>query len=335
MGGHHVGAIIDTETTGLSGNDELIEIGIVLFMFNKSKGNKIKVLEEYCGLREPICPIHPGARAVHGLTEEDLLGERLDEKRISEMFNTSQMLIAHNASFDRRYVAKLFPEVISKYWYCTMNGIAWRAKGFFSNSLKHLLQTHEIKIERSHRALDDAKGILDILSRVDITTGRHYLSELLKSNPLSRYEPIDYAEEIQPVYYEEVFQGEELMAPSEKHFKDEFLNNPELWSSMLEWAEETNSLTSSERIFIWNVFTIMEDESYLKPEGIISAEKIAGKAFKLGFNFGDLEIIEVESEMRTLEVSNAVWDEIAKRGKFGETVDDVLRREFSIDERKF
>ena len=148
MGRHHVGAIIDTETTGFSGNDELIEIGIVLFMFNKSKGNIIKVLEEYHGLREPMCPIHPGARAVHGLTEEDLLGERLDEKRISEMFNSSPMLIAHNASFDRRFVAKLFPEVISKDWYCTMNGIAWRAKGFISKRLQHLLQAHEIDIER-------------------------------------------------------------------------------------------------------------------------------------------------------------------------------------------
>jgi hypothetical protein len=34
--------------------------------------------------------------------------------------------------------------------------------------------------------------------------------------------------------------------------------------------------------------------------------------------------------MRTVKVSDAVWEEIAKRGKFGETVDDVLRREFGL-----
>jgi negative regulator of replication initiation len=34
--------------------------------------------------------------------------------------------------------------------------------------------------------------------------------------------------------------------------------------------------------------------------------------------------------MRTIRISEGVWNEIAKRGKFGETPDDVLRRVFSI-----
>lgn len=36
--------------------------------------------------------------------------------------------------------------------------------------------------------------------------------------------------------------------------------------------------------------------------------------------------------MRTIRISNEVWNEIAKRGKFGETPDDVLRRVFKISE---
>lgn len=34
--------------------------------------------------------------------------------------------------------------------------------------------------------------------------------------------------------------------------------------------------------------------------------------------------------MRTIKISQEVWEEIAKRGKFGETEDDVLRRIFNI-----
>lgn len=34
--------------------------------------------------------------------------------------------------------------------------------------------------------------------------------------------------------------------------------------------------------------------------------------------------------MRTIQISDPVWKEIAKRGKFGETEDDVLRRVFDI-----
>lgn len=36
--------------------------------------------------------------------------------------------------------------------------------------------------------------------------------------------------------------------------------------------------------------------------------------------------------MRTIRISEEVWEEIAKRGKFGETPDNVLRRVFQINE---
>lgn len=35
--------------------------------------------------------------------------------------------------------------------------------------------------------------------------------------------------------------------------------------------------------------------------------------------------------MRTIRISEEVWKEIAKLGKFGETEDDVLRRVFGLD----
>jgi len=37
--------------------------------------------------------------------------------------------------------------------------------------------------------------------------------------------------------------------------------------------------------------------------------------------------------MRTIRISDEVWGEIAKKGKFGETPDDVLKRVFGIDTR--
>lgn len=36
--------------------------------------------------------------------------------------------------------------------------------------------------------------------------------------------------------------------------------------------------------------------------------------------------------MKTIRISDEVWNEIAKKGKFGETPDDVLRRVFKIIE---
>ncbi len=36
--------------------------------------------------------------------------------------------------------------------------------------------------------------------------------------------------------------------------------------------------------------------------------------------------------MKTIRISDGVWDEIVRRGKFGETSDDVLRRVFGIEQ---
>ncbi len=38
--------------------------------------------------------------------------------------------------------------------------------------------------------------------------------------------------------------------------------------------------------------------------------------------------------MRKIRVSDAVWNEIAKRGRFGEMEDDVLRRVFGIEDKE-
>ena len=57
-----IAGCIDVETTGLSPyTNEIIELGLVLFAFNRQTGKIIEVLEEYTGLREPVCSISWGA----------------------------------------------------------------------------------------------------------------------------------------------------------------------------------------------------------------------------------------------------------------------------------
>ena len=50
-------AIIDVETTGLSAGDEVVELTAILFSFNRDTGEKVEILDEYSGLREPGCAI--------------------------------------------------------------------------------------------------------------------------------------------------------------------------------------------------------------------------------------------------------------------------------------
>ena len=48
-------AFLDTETTGLAEDDEVIELSIALFEFDREAGSFVGSIDRYTGLREPHC----------------------------------------------------------------------------------------------------------------------------------------------------------------------------------------------------------------------------------------------------------------------------------------
>jgi DNA polymerase-3 subunit epsilon len=174
-----IGGYIDVETTGLDpACEEIIELALLLFAYDPMNGRICGILDEYVGLREPEVPISPNAAAVHGLTEEIVRGKRLDLERVRGMAARAELLVAHNAQFDRSFVERLIPEVSTKTWLCSMSGVGWRRKGFVSRRLQDLLKVHGITVERAHRAEDDVRAAVRLL-----TCGAHegvsYFQELL------------------------------------------------------------------------------------------------------------------------------------------------------------
>ncbi len=105
-------------------------------------------------------------------------GRTLDAERVRSILARSHFLIAHNVPFDRGFVERLFPETKRLTWLCSMDGIDWRGKGHASKGLQQLLAAHRIAPGSAHRALDDARATLRLLSTVQ-PDGRTYLAELL------------------------------------------------------------------------------------------------------------------------------------------------------------
>ena len=161
-------------------SDEVVEFAIALFAFDLSSGSAVEIVDHYSGLREPSCPIDPGAQAVHGITATQLRGKRLDEAAVERILGRADFLVAHNASFDGRFVTRLFPAPRGMKWHCSMNGIDWYGKGFGSKGLQELLRAHGVRAEWAHRALDDVVEAVNLLGHVDGGTGRPYLAELLE-----------------------------------------------------------------------------------------------------------------------------------------------------------
>ena len=173
-----IAGCIDVETTGLSAfSDEIVELALVLFRYDQD-GIK-EIVESYSGLREPLCEISLGAQRVHGLSMEALAGQRLDLPRIKEMIEKADFLLAHNASFDKGFVRRIFPETRTKRWYCSMTGVRWSG----GRGLQDLLAGHGILPDQAHRALDDVEGLLSLLGCKN-RQGKTYFAELLSRKPL-------------------------------------------------------------------------------------------------------------------------------------------------------
>lgn len=171
--------LIDCETTGFSRRDEIIDLALIAFEYSRATGRIFETIDQYTGLREPRLAIPPDATAVHGLDVDDVRGHTLDEKQCRRMFDAADVLIAHNASFDRRFVGALFPEVLDKSWLCSMNGVNWKTRGHSSKALQSLLDDFSIDPDTAHRALADADATLQLIAQVDPGTGETYFAEML------------------------------------------------------------------------------------------------------------------------------------------------------------
>jgi DNA polymerase-3 subunit epsilon len=182
-----IAGVIDVETTGLNpSRDEVIELAIVLFSFERSTGRIIERVEEYSSLREPSIPIGEDASRVNCISMSDVKGHRIDYKRIEELLDQCEFLVAHNAEFDRAFVENsIFVQVAGKKWYCSMRGINWRKQGSSSMSLQHLLKRYYIETGKAHRAIDDCRATLKLLSRCD-KRNKPFLAKLLKNGPYEK-----------------------------------------------------------------------------------------------------------------------------------------------------
>jgi len=89
--------ILDTETTGTSENDRIIQLGYLVL-----DGSTIEVHNEFCSADVPISY---GAMEVHGITPDMIEGkvkcsELNSYKRLEELNSEENVMIIHNASFD-------------------------------------------------------------------------------------------------------------------------------------------------------------------------------------------------------------------------------------------
>ncbi len=162
--------MLDTETTGLSATDEIVQIGIV-------DSDGATVLNQ---LIKPTIPIPAGASAIHGVYDRDVAGAPSFKQiyiQLSALL-AGQVVVAYNMDFDWRMLQQTaaryrLPDLRIGKRDCAMKQYA-RFKGvrhangrnYTWHKLGNAVRQEGLLVAKAHDALDDARMTLALINKM-------------------------------------------------------------------------------------------------------------------------------------------------------------------------
>ncbi|RSY82001.1 DNA polymerase III subunit epsilon [Sphingomonas koreensis] len=173
-------AIIDTETTSLDpATGHIIELAICPVSFD-ARGRIVGIGPMHDWLEDPGYALPPEIVRLTGLTDADLAGRRIDDAAALELLSSTDLIIAHHASFDAAWVERRYPSIAGKPWVCSLKDIDWRSHGYEGRQLGALLGDVAGFFNTRHRADADVAALVALLTTT-LPSGRAACSEMLLS----------------------------------------------------------------------------------------------------------------------------------------------------------
>jgi DNA polymerase III subunit epsilon len=180
-----IGVAVDVETTGLDHEkDQIIELAIQRFRFD-ALGRVTQLGKARVWREDPGVPLDPRITMLTGLTDEDLAGAAIDEAAAVEILDSADIIVAHNAAFDRPFVDRRLPAITEKPWACSMAELDWLELGFDGRALVHLV-TQCGWFYEGHRAENDILALIYLLAHAQ-PDGDTILSRLITRSAEPRY----------------------------------------------------------------------------------------------------------------------------------------------------
>jgi DNA polymerase-3 subunit epsilon len=178
--------VLDTETTGLdSKSEKVIELAMLSVLVDTASGLPVGPVTVYESFEDPGRPIPPQITEITGIDGSMVQGQRIDDAAVNALVQAADLVVAHNAGFDRPFVEARFPVFAAKAWGCSFQGIDWKKEGSGSAKLEFLASERGWFYD-AHRAQVDCHALLQVLSS-PLADGQTGLSRLLAGAGQTRY----------------------------------------------------------------------------------------------------------------------------------------------------
>ncbi len=161
--------VLDTETTGLGPDDEVIELAMAAIAFDPVFARIDRVTDVFTAFRQPSRPIPHDVVRLTGITDADVAGHAIDAEAVAAFVAGAAVVVAHNSSFDRPVAERTWPVFGTLPWACSLSQVDWHREGFEGRRLGQLLAERRL-FHDGHRALDDVLALVHLL-RQPLTLG--------------------------------------------------------------------------------------------------------------------------------------------------------------------
>ena len=160
------------------------DFGLLLFWPHEA-GNIGDVTDVYGGLQQPNVSIPADITRMTGIDDDMVAGQVIDIARVRALIEPADLIIAHNAGFDRPFCETFSPVFAPKAWACSVSEIDWSARGFEGTKLGYLIGQAGY-FHDGHRAVDDCFALLEVLAQGRSEQSGTPFAELFAASQRSR-----------------------------------------------------------------------------------------------------------------------------------------------------
>ncbi len=132
--------VLDTETTGLSHDvDTIIELGMVAVSYSPSEKKLVSIDRIFTEYEDPGRPIAKEITEITGISDADVKDRHINDQMVKSYIDAAELIVAHNASFDRPMFEKRFSDFDTKRWACSLKGVDWNQFNISNHKQEELL----------------------------------------------------------------------------------------------------------------------------------------------------------------------------------------------------